>query len=461
MMQAIEAVASKSGMSVRVAKFERPRDPAAQGDEFEINLMNDMKNGNSEIAVTNYQSGQYLFAREIRADEGCLGCHGFEDDGPPGATDWFGFDKEGWKVDQQVGIIIISSPLAELEAKKMAILIKSLGIALVLFLIGFFIFSVIIKKFIITSVTEMVNSLSEMANGNLNISVVVRSQDEIGHMAIALNQMVKRIAGVVQKVDLSSDNVKNGSVELSDNSQQLSEGATEQAASIEETSSAMEEMSSNIAQNTDNAKQTEIIAKQASVDAQEGGEAVAEAVRAMKQIADKISIIEEIARQTNLLALNAAIEAARAGDHGKGFAVVAAEVRKLAERSQTAAAEISNLSISSVKVAEKAGGIINKLVPDIKRTSDLVQEISASSVEQNQGADQINQALQQLDGVIQQNAGASEEMSATASELLEQSTALQNVIGFFNVDNAESKSNRLIPLRKNSGRDVIIQHGDV
>jgi methyl-accepting chemotaxis protein len=160
----------------------------------------------------------------------------------------------------------------------------------------------------------------------------------------------------------------------------------------------------------------------------------------MKEIADKISIIEEIARQTNLLALNAAIEAARAGEHGKGFAVVAAEVRKLAERSQTAAGEISNLSSTSVAVAEQAGGIINKLVPDIQRTAELVQEIAAGSREQSQGADQINQAIQQLDQVIQKNAGASEEMAATAEELSSQSRVLQDTIAFFRIGAADART---------------------
>ncbi len=158
---------------------------------------------------------------------------------------------------------------------------------------------------------------------------------------------------------------------------------------------------------------------------------MAETVAAMKQIAEKISIIEEIARQTDLLALNAAIEAARAGEHGKGFAVVASEVRKLAERSQTAAGEIGKLSSTSVEIAESAGEMLKKLVPDIQRTAELVQEISAASAEQNSGAEQINTALQQLDQVIQQNAAASEEMSSTAEELAAQAEQLQDTISFF------------------------------
>ncbi|MEO5379179.1 MAG: methyl-accepting chemotaxis protein [Magnetococcus sp. DMHC-6] len=281
-----------------------------------------------------------------------------------------------------------------------------------------------------------------VAQGDLTATIMVRQQDELGQLADALRNMVEKLSSVVSEVTAASEQVAAGSNELSDSAQKMSQGATEQAASVEETSSAMEEMSSNILQNTDNAATTEKISSMAAKDAKESGEAVLEAVTAMKEIAQKISIIEEIARQTNLLALNAAIEAARAGEHGKGFAVVAAEVRKLAERSQTAAGEIGGLSASSVEIAERAGSMLQKLVPDIQKTAELVQEISASSREQSQGASQINSAIQQLDQVIQQNAGASEEMAATAEELSAQSDMLATAISFFKTGAEHAKSVR-------------------
>jgi methyl-accepting chemotaxis protein len=289
---------------------------------------------------------------------------------------------------------------------------------------------------LIEATNRITEAAKEVAGGNLMVNLKERSaQDELMH---ALSAMVAKITEVVMDVKSAADNVASGSVELSQNAQSMSEGASQQAAAAEEASSSMEEMSANIRQNADNAQQTEKIAVKSSDDAKEGGEAVAETVQAMKVIAGKISIIEEIARQTNMLALNAAIEAARAGEHGKGFAVVASEVRKLAERSQNAAGEISELSISSVEVAEKAGAMLSSILPDIQKTADLVQEINASSKEQDTGAQQINKAIQQLDQVIQQNASASEEMASTAEELSSQSAQLQATIAFFRVDDHAS-----------------------
>jgi methyl-accepting chemotaxis protein len=273
---------------------------------------------------------------------------------------------------------------------------------------------------------------NQIANGDLTVEPKPLSdKDTLGQ---ALESMVERLRNVVGDALAASDNVSSGSQELSASSEQLSQGATEQASSAEEASASMEEMASNIKQNADNAAQTEKIARQSSKDAEASGEAVNRAVSAMRTIAEKISIVQEIARQTDLLALNAAVEAARAGEHGKGFAVVASEVRKLAERSQSAAAEISALSGETVTVATEAGEMLARLVPDIRKTAELVSEISAACREQDIGASQINEAIQQLDKVTQQNAGASEEMSATSEELAAQAEELQASIAFFKVD---------------------------
>jgi methyl-accepting chemotaxis protein len=298
------------------------------------------------------------------------------------------------------------------------------------------VFGVFISNSISTPLRAGVLFAQAVASGDLTQKIDLKQKDEVGQLATALNEMVAKLSSIVSDVMAASDNVASGSQELSSTAQQMSQGATEQAASAEEISSSMEEMASSIRQNTDNAMQTEKISIKSSVDAKDGGKAVVETVAAMKEIATKISIIEEIARQTNLLALNAAIEAARAGEHGKGFAVVASEVRKLAERSQSAAGEISSLSTRSVAIAEQAGDMLTKMVPDIQKTAELVQEITASSKEQDTGAEQINKAIQQLDQVIQQNASASEEMASTSEELSSQAEQLQSSISFFDIGTA-------------------------
>jgi len=289
----------------------------------------------------------------------------------------------------------------------------------------------VIARGIIAPLRKGVSMAQSFAEGDLSAEIDVDQKDEVGVLAQSMREMGRRLREIVSEVQSASDNVASGSQELSASSETLSQGASEQAASVEEVSSSMEEMSANIRQNADNAQTTEKIARQAAEDAQKGGEAVRGTVSAMKEIAEKITIIEEIARQTNLLALNAAIEAARAGEHGKGFAVVAAEVRKLAERSGQAAGEISELSVSSVQVAEEAGEMLSKIVPDIQKTSELVQEISAACMEQNSGAEQITKAVQQLDTVVQQNASASEEMASTSEELSSQAEQMQQTMGFF------------------------------
>jgi len=290
---------------------------------------------------------------------------------------------------------------------------------------------IVIARSLTIPIAKGVDFARHMAEGDLTMHLDVEQKDEIGVLAQALRDMTTRLSEVVTEITEGAGNVSAGSVELSATAQSLSQGASEQAASVEEVSSSMEQMSANIQQNAEYAVRTEEMAVKAAKDATKGGEAVSRTVSAMREIAEKISIIEEIARQTNLLALNAAIEAARAGEHGKGFAVVAAEVRKLAERSGVAAGEIAELSSQSVEVAEQAGMLLEAIVPDIKKTAELVQEIAAASKEQSAGASQINNAIQQLDQVIQQNASASEQMASTSEELSSQSEQLQATISFF------------------------------
>ncbi|MDR3535667.1 MAG: methyl-accepting chemotaxis protein [Acetobacteraceae bacterium] len=271
-----------------------------------------------------------------------------------------------------------------------------------------------------------------IASGDLQVEAKPRSEKDV--LGVAFARMLKQLRTVVSEAASAATNVSSGSQELSASAEELSQGATEQAAAAEEASASMEQMAANIKQNAENAGQTERIAQQSSKDAGQSGEAVDNAVAAMRTIAEKITIVQEIARQTDLLALNAAVEAARAGEHGRGFAVVASEVRKLAERSQSAATEIGTLSTDTVKAAQQAGEMLERLVPDIRKTAELVAEISAACREQDAGAEQVNQAIQQLDKVTQQNASASEEMSATSEELAAQAEQLQGAIAYFRID---------------------------
>ncbi len=288
---------------------------------------------------------------------------------------------------------------------------------------------------IIVPITEAMDVLSAIANGDLTRSITGDYQGKFLELKNSVNGTVEKLSEIIGEVRGSADSLSSASEEISATAQSMAQSASEQAASVEQTSASMEQMSASIAQNTENAKVTDGMAGKANKEASEGGRAVKDTVAAMKTIAEKIGIVDSIAYQTNLLALNAAIEAARAGEHGKGFAVVAAEVRKLAERSQIAAQEISEVAKNSVALAERAGNLLDEIVPSIAKTSDLVQEIAAASEEQSIGSEQINSAMSQMSQLTQQNASASEELAATAEEMSGQAEQLQELMGFFTVQN--------------------------
>jgi methyl-accepting chemotaxis protein len=289
-----------------------------------------------------------------------------------------------------------------------------------------------------SAINDMVRVMGAMSEGDLTQSIDQPYEGAFGELKDYANNTMAKLAEVVAEVNANAEGLAAASEQVSATSQSLAQAASEQAAGVEETSASVEQMTASVAQNTDNAKVTDAMASRAAHEASEGGDAVRSTVSAMKQIAAKVLIIDDIAYQTNLLALNAAIEAARAGEHGKGFAVVAAEVRKLAERSQVAAQEIGEVASSSVGLAEQAGQMLGAMVPNIKKTSDLVQEITAASEEQSAGLAQINAAIAQLSQTTQQNAAGSEELASTAEQMSSQAEELQQAMGFFKVGNGHA-----------------------
>ena len=335
---------------------------------------------------------------------------------------------------------MVASALSDAQASAGQIHEAAVSATLVLSLVvaAGFLLAVLLGVFLTRAITKQLGGepdyaaevVRRVAAGDLTVQVELHQGDTTSLLA-AMKQMTDKLLNVIQEIRSSADGLASASEQIAASSQTLSQSATEQAANVEETSAAVEEISSTVAQNSDNAKMTDDIAGKSAMHAKEGGEAVQETVAAMRKIADKIGIIDDIAYQTNLLALNAAIEAARAGEHGKGFAVVAAEVRKLAERSQVAAQEIGSVAGGSVMLAEHAGKLLDDLVPSIRKTADLVQEIAAASKEQTTGLSQINSTVTQLSMTTQNTASASEELSSTSEEMSGQAQGLQDIIRYF------------------------------
>jgi methyl-accepting chemotaxis protein len=294
-----------------------------------------------------------------------------------------------------------------------------------------FLFAFLGTRSVTVPISVMLGHFVEMTQGDLARRISVQSSDEIGQIGLSVNKFLDKLEKIISEVKGGAGSIASAAQQVSSSSSALSQGTSEQAASTEETTSSLEEMSASITQNSDNSKHMEQAASKGAREAEDSAKAVKQTVDAMKAITDKINIIDEIAYQTNLLALNAAIEAARAGEHGKGFAVVATEVRKLAERSQAAAKEISGLASSSVEVAERSGALLDELVPSILKTADLVQEVASASREQASGVNQINRAMAQVDQVTQRNASAAEELSSTAEEMASQADALAQLMAFF------------------------------
>jgi methyl-accepting chemotaxis protein len=357
------------------------------------------------------------------------------------------------------GILITAIPTASYKESLGTVMLALIITSILSLIILMAIMGLVVKR-IISPLNIVSESLNTIASGDLLIEIdskLINQKDEIGQLAGSLQYMTKNLQNIVGKVSDAADYIASGSIEVRESSQLLSDGATQQAASAEEVSSSMEEMSANISQNAENSGETERIAHKAATDAHESGKTVTEAVEAMTEIANKITVIEDISRNTNMLALNAAIEAARAGEHGKGFAVVASEVRKLAEQSQHAAGEITELAQKTVVLSQGSGERLSNLVPDIEKTAELVEEISVASREQQTGVGQITEAIVQLDQIIQNNASSSEKMALISDDLATQAEQLKETIRFFKISKSrKAEVQQKTPIREKMPKEQVV-----
>ena len=443
--ESIQTNADELGFSFKVISTN-PRNPRAQATEREAGILNTM-DANNEVAYSAVepQLNAIRYVRLIEAQDSCLTCHG------EGDTDVLGFPMEGMQVGDLRGGFQFIFPLDETQNKMRNAMLQLGLVAVVLILFVVFIIRTSVLRLASRPISYIREIADRVSHGDLTSTVAEPgNDDDIGRLQRSFMTMTEQLRGIVRDVRSAVDGVSAGSDEINQSAHQLSDGTSTQAASVEEVSSAMEESSASIDTNATNAKETQETASEAANQAEEGEKAVDETVSAMREIVERTEVIQDIAKQTNLLALNAAIEAARAGEAGKGFAVVAAEVRKLAERSGSAAEEISHLSSNNMQVAERAAERFRSMVPNIQRTAELVQEISSASSEQSRGVSEINQAIQQLDRVVQQNASASEQLAATAESLQTRAGTLESTMEFFKIDESRMEH---VPRQIEAGTD--------